>query len=361
MIKILGLFPFTNNGGITSWAKKYLSTFPNEEFLIIPVNNEPSHRRGNDSLLVRIYTGLIALKRIVKDVKQTIKQEKPQIMHTTTSGSLGALRDYIVGRICRKNALRCIMHCRYGCIPEDITSRSPIGALVRLSMRQYDQIWVLDTRSYSALNVIPEFSGKVKLTPNSIIVPNDVNLSPKQYTRIGFVGNLIPSKGLYELVEACTRCQVRLDIIGGGHPSVVNRVKSIAGTKLNESIFLQGRLPNDKAVSFMKELDIIALPTYYPSEAFPISILEAMSLGKLVISCPRAAIKDMLTDLNDKLCGLLVEPKSATAIEKAIKWAQIHKVEADKMCQKAYDKVRISYDTTIVYEQYRMNYRELLP
>ena len=67
---------------------------------------------------------------------------------------------------------------------------------------------------------------------------------------------------------------------------------------------------------------MIALPTYYPSEAFPISILEAMSRGKMVISCPRAAIKDMLTAVDGKPCGILVREKSVDDIVDAIKWCQ---------------------------------------
>ena len=85
----------------------------------------------------------------------------------------------------------------------------------------------------------------------------------------------------------------------------------------------------------MHSVDILALPTYYASEAFPISILEAMSLTKMVISCPRAAIKDMLTDLDGNPCGMLVEPKSTDAIINAINWCQTHRKEADLMCQKS--------------------------
>lgn len=66
----------------------------------------------------------------------------------------------------------------------------------------------------------------------------------------------------------------------------------------------------------------MALPTYYPWEAFPISIIEAMSLTRMVISCPRAAVKDMLTDLEGKPCGMLVEPKSTAAIVEAITGAR---------------------------------------
>ena len=110
----------------------------------------------------------------------------------------------------------------------------------------------------------------------------------------------------------------------------------------------------------MHEVDIVALPTYYPWEAFPISIIEAMSLTKMVISCPRAAIPDMLTDLDGNPCGILVPEKSVDGIVDAIMWCQTHKKEADKMCQKAYEKVYNCYRKEVVYKLYRENYRRLL-
>ena len=38
------------------------------------------------------------------------------------------------------------MHCRYGCITEDIQSKGLVGKLLRKAMDEYDQIWVLDSR-----------------------------------------------------------------------------------------------------------------------------------------------------------------------------------------------------------------------
>ena len=80
----------------------------------------------------------------------------------------------------------------------------------------------------------------------------------------------------------------------------------------------------------------------------------------MVISCPRAAVKDMLTDLEGKPCGMLVAPKSADAIVEAIEWLQSHKNEADEMCKKAYEKVYTCYRKEVVYDLYRTHYQELI-
>lgn len=362
-MKIIGLFPLTGNGGIASWTKKYMKTFPDEEHQFKFVNVSPSVPRAgglSETFLFRSFSGILAMFRILKELKQILKQDKYDILHTTTSGNIGSLRDYLVAKLCKKNGAKTILHCRYGCITEDIQSKGLVGYLLRKAMNEYDQIWVLDTRSYNALKSFNNLKNKVYLTPNSIEVTEDINLAPKEYRRVAFIGNLIPTKGLYELVEACVRTNVRLDIVGPGADSVVETIKHIIGDKLNNTIFIHGKLPNQEAVKFMHDVDIVALPTYYPSEAFPISIIEAMSLTKMVISCPRAAIKDMLTDLDGNPCGLLVKPKSADAIVEAINWCQTHKLEADSMCCKAYNKVNTCYKKEVVYNLYRSLYAKLV-
>ncbi len=360
---IIGLFPLTGNGGIASWTKKFAETFPDEEHQFTFVNVSPATPRAgglSETMLVRTVTGLLSMSRILKEVKSVLQKGGYDILHTTTSGNIGSLRDYRVAKLCKQYGVKTIMHCRYGCITEDIQSKGLIGQLLMKAMNEFDQIWVLDSRSYNTLKGIYGLKDKVYLTPNSIDVTEAMNPAPKNYTRVAFIGNLYPTKGLYELVDACTRVNVRLDIIGPGSEEVVEHVKKLAGDKMDKAIFLHGKLPNVEAVKFMHEVDIVALPTYYPWEAFPISIIEAMSLTKMVISCPRAAVKDMLTDLDGNPCGMLVAPKDADAIVEAINWCQSHKEEADAMCRKAYEKVKTCYSKEVVYDQYRSLYGKLV-
>ena len=362
-MKIIGLFPLTGNGGIASWTKKFANTFPDEKFQFTFVNVSPSAPRigaWGSNILVRTFTGLTSMLRILKELKTVMKSGDIDILHTTTSGNIGSLRDYCVARLCKHYGIKSIMHCRYGCITEDIKSNGLVGNLLRKAMNEFDQIWVLDSRSYNTLKCIEYLKNKVYLTPNSIDVSYDYLDTPKSYDNVAFIGNLIPSKGLFELTKACVCANVRLDIIGPGSDEVVARIRELAGNKIDKTIFIHGKLPNSEAVKFMSKVDIVALPTYYPSEAFPISILEAMSLTKMVISCPRAAVKDMLTDLDGNPCGMLVAPKSSKAIVEAIKWCQTHKEEADVMCQKAYEKVKTCYAKEVVYDLYRSLYLKLV-
>lgn len=359
-IKILFLAPIEGNGGIQSWTKRFMATFPDEKYIFTFVENS-SEGNGKGGISWRMIHGIQALRRITKDIKLLLKKQSFEIMHTTTSGDIGTLRDFIVAKMCQKDDIKTIMHCRYGCIPEVYASKGAKGKLLRKTMALYDNIWVLDRRTYNYLNSQKALVGKVFLTPNSIEVKYPLDDRQKSYKKVAFVGNLIPSKGLYELVEAVVRCEeTHLDIIGQNRDDVTAHIKELSGVEFGKRIVMHGRLLNAEAVAYMKSVDIVALPSYYPSEAFPISILEAMSLSKLVISTRRAAIPDMLTALNGSECGILVREKSVDDIVDAIKWCQAHPKEADQKCVRAYEKVKSCYSTEVVYEQYRSLYDKLV-
>jgi glycosyltransferase involved in cell wall biosynthesis len=357
-MNIIGLFPLTGNGGIASWTNKFLSTFPDNDYCFFPVNVSPDEKPSNR--LKRFCLGLRATRRIKKDISEIITENKIDILHTTTSGNLGSFRDIEIAWLCKKHGIKTILHCRYGCMPEDYNSRGIVGFLLRKSLSLFDQIWVLDKRTFNFLQNINHLNNKVFLTPNSIEVNSEVDFQQKEFKRVAFVGNLYPTKGLYELTEAALQCDVRLDIIGPGTEDVINHLKSLVGGEIDKRIFIHGKLPNNEAVEFMRDVDIIALPTYYSSEAFPISILEAMSLTKMVISCPRAAIPDMLTGMDGRPCGILVPERSVQGIADAFKWCQGNKEDANTMCRKAYEKVFNCYRTDVIYDIYRSNYNLLI-
>ena len=363
MKNIILLSLFQGNGGIASWSKKFIKTFTSNEYKIIPIDRTVTkHKQEDWNVIKRAVAGLSQVREILPTVKAAIKDNDAKLLHTTTSGSLGTWRDYCVARLCRKHGVKCVMHCRYGCITEDL-HRPVYGRFLRKTMALYDQVWVLDNRSARTMRQYRELAGRVHVTPNSIAVTPGLEIKPKAYKHVAFIANLVPSKWLFELVEAFVkldRDDMRLSIVGTGPEEVIDKVKQIADENTGKTIFMLGRLPNDKAVEFMKTIDILALPTYMQHEAFPISILEAMSLGKLVISTHRAAIGDMLTGMDGKPCGVFVSERSVGDIVDALGWCVSHPHEADALCRKAYEKVYSCYRMEVVYDLYRKHYGELI-
>ena len=353
--------PLHRTGGIASWGQKYYQTYYNPDIKLIAVDNAPN-RSDKAGLLERIVSGLFAARRVLHSIKEQCKKNKIDIIHTTTSGYIGSFRDILIGRFCKRKKIKSILHCHYGNIYDVLERKGAIRALTLKALSYYDQIWVLDRKSLDYLKNVKGIKGEVKLTPNSIEVKDKIVISPKEFRNIAFIGNLIPTKGIFELTKAVKQVKndIKLHIVGGGTPEVINHLKLIAGDELNSKIMIYGKLSNNEAVSFMESIDILALPTYMPVEAFPISILEAMSLGKLVISTKRAAIQDMLTGLDGCPCGIFVREQNIEDIANAITWCIGNTQKADLLCRKAYEKVYHSYRTEVVYDLYTACYQELL-
>ena len=112
-MKIIGLFPLTGNGGIASWTKKFTKTFPDEEYQFTFVNASPAIPRNRDlseMILFRTLSGVLAMFRILRELKSILKREHYDILHTTTSGNIGSFRDYCVVKLCKKYGVKTIMH-----------------------------------------------------------------------------------------------------------------------------------------------------------------------------------------------------------------------------------------------------------
>lgn len=346
-----------------SWAKNLLKDFSDEEFKLLPVSIVASSKNLQAGAAVRLWTGISDIIAIFKSLNKAKSENEFKVLHATTSGSLGMVRDLLVAKWCKKNNVKAILHCHYGRIPQVINNGGWRKSLLLNSIAKYSQIWVLDKKTKSVLSAFPELKDKVHITPNSYPVEANKEIKPKTFKKYVFMANLFPTKGFFELIEAFKKVEFQdteLHILGSGPDVIVEKLKNACGNLLGNRIIYHGKLPNDEAVELLSEMDSLVLPTYYPEEAFPISILEAMSNGKLVISTPRAAIPDMLTATDGSRCGIIVDEQNVEQLTEAINWAYTHNAEADELCKKAYEKVYNSYRTEVVYELYRSFYRELI-
>jgi glycosyltransferase involved in cell wall biosynthesis len=66
----------------------------------------------------------------------------------------------------------------------------------------------------------------------------------------------------------------------------------------------------------LRDADIFAFPTFYPNEAFPLVLLEAMAAGLPVISTTVGGIPDMVIDGET---GLLVPPGEVSSLASALR------------------------------------------
>ena len=125
-----------------------------------------------------------------------------------------------------------------------------------------------------------------------------------------FVGWLSEENGTDILVEAFARAvqgnnRARLYLVGTGEDSFVNKLKErIADNDITENVFFLGKRDNKEALDIISKCEVVVVPHQWPKEFGPVILLEAMALGKPVITSKIGATDEFVSDGEN---GFLVE------------------------------------------------------
>ncbi|KGR36768.1 putative polysaccharide biosynthesis protein [Vibrio campbellii] len=128
-----------------------------------------------------------------------------------------------------------------------------------------------------------------------------------------FMGVLGQRKGIYDLLNVVARLKssgYRLKLVVGGNGET-GKVKSVVKKLAIEDVvsvvgWIAGK---EKNLEFSK-CDVYVLPSY--NEGLPMAILEAMSIGKCVISTSVGGIPEVI---NDKVNGFVFYPGDLNSLE----------------------------------------------
>lgn len=144
-----------------------------------------------------------------------------------------------------------------------------------------------------------------------------------------FVGNIIESKGIRELMEAFLILDTRhknlaMVVIGDG--SGRKMLERKYSDRLNDSgVMFTGRLDLEEISMYMSASDILCLPSY--NEGVPNVLLESMACGIPVVATNVGGIPEIITDDD----GVLVEPENIDDLARGLEFA----------LQKKWDKTKI--------------------
>ncbi|MBL7738940.1 MAG: glycosyltransferase family 4 protein [Chitinophagaceae bacterium] len=132
-----------------------------------------------------------------------------------------------------------------------------------------------------------------------------------------FLGRIADHKGIFDLVNLITAEQHTLRgkckfIVGGNH-EVDRLLKAIEEGGIGDIVEYVGWVQDAEKDRFFSLCDYFILPTY--EEAMPMTILEAFSYGKPVISTPVGSIPEVVKDRQN---GYLFTPGDMTTLKKII-------------------------------------------
>lgn len=145
--------------------------------------------------------------------------------------------------------------------------------------------------------------------------PGKVAIRKNPIPKILFLSNLIPSKGVYVLLDALKilnekHINFECNFVGAETKEINVQVFNAEVNKrcLNGKVKYVGKQYGSDKIRYYDTSDIFVFPTYYTNECFPLVLLEAMDACLPCISTREGAIPDIIEDGET---GLLVNKQDA--------------------------------------------------
>ena len=168
---------------------------------------------------------------------------------------------------------------------------------------------------------------RVAVIPHGVDLPRYAVLTPAQLARAErlrselrgprflFVGRFVYYKGLDVLIEAMTRCDGTLILVGDGplHGAMRQQVAALA---LEHRVVFAGSVADEDLPAYYRASDVFVLPSVAESETYGLVQIEAMAAGVPVVS---TSLPTGVPWVNQHdVTGLVVPPRDVSALAGAL-------------------------------------------
>lgn len=253
-------------------------------------------------------TGKFSIKKVLEFVVIWYKTsfsvlfKRPDLVYfaLTTTG-MAFLRDVLLVALLKILGLKRIYHLHNKGI-RAFTGNAFYRRLYRFVFNNSDVILLSKSLYEDVKFFVPE--SRVHICPNGIqdfqTVFQKQKAKLKKQPEILFLSNLIETKGVFILLDACNllknkKIGFHCTFVGGeGDISEKDFIAKVNFLNLQNQISYAGKKFGQEKVKAFKDADIFVFPTYYSKECFPLVILEAMAAGLPVISTFEGGIPDII-------------------------------------------------------------------
>jgi glycosyltransferase involved in cell wall biosynthesis len=259
------------------------------------------------------------LKQLVKVFTFLSKQKEIQVVHIHSAKSGSLYRKLIIAFIAKKFFKKKVVnHIHTGHFKNFYDNSNWIS---KKSIRYYLQLndATITVSDFWKGYFIESFNLKNVYKLNNIVpTPGFRNKIEKENTvNFLFLGVITNKKGIFDLVNLIAENKKELEkkiklIIGGsGDSNLLQQI--IKNYQLENCIDFKGWVTGNEKEKLLQDSDVYILPSYF--EGVPISILEAMSFGKPIISTNVGGIPEVV---ENGVNGVLVTPGDKKALLNAM-------------------------------------------
>lgn len=345
-------------GGINVWGNNIINhhNITKSEIELCPISFDRVFGvREDTSAIARIIYGIRDYKASIDKAIARIKEGGIDVMHLCTSAQLSLFKDLYLLNRAKKLGVKTVVHFHFGRIPELLAKKNWEGQLLMNVCKVASSVAVMDLASFDALKNVGLTNVFYLPNPLSVEIMNQIsNLEgtiERQSNKILYVGHVIPTKGVYELVEACScLSNIELHVIGTCEDKTAEELTNIAMKQNGGKWFhLRGSIPHGDVIKEMLSAGVYILPSY--TEGFPNVILESMAASCAIVATNVGAIPEMLNFQTNEMCGIEISPRDTLSIVQNLKEIVLHPETQMELGRRAKQKVYKDYSMSSVWNQ----------
>ena len=362
-MNVLFCSPYLNSpdfvkGGIGIWAQNIISyclDTAQSDVELLPVSfDRKTYVSDSITFFSRIKSGIKEMRTPLSKSLQLIRNEKPDVVHICTSAGLALFRDYILAKAAKRKGVKVVIHFHFGRIPVLAKQKNWEWMLLKKVLLLCDTPIVMDKTSektlleagFSQTRYLPNPLGE-KVTKQVAEIEGKI---VRESRSLLFVGHVIKTKGVIELVKACARVpNIKLRVVGKISPGIQKEIEDIVSKCKNDNwLTIVGEMTQEEVIREFWKADLFVFPSY--TEGFPNVILEAMACRCPIVASNAGAIPEMLNIGKDP-CGVCFLPRSEEEVYKAIVSVIDNEQMKSNFAKKAKERVFSNYTIPVVWQQ----------
>jgi len=307
---------------------------------ILLINLSPSNDKdyGSGFRYRRILDVIVVLTKVLLI---EIKHRNNLFYITVAQSTLGFIKDMLIIKMLSLFRKNITAHIHGGNFNQFYNTQNSVTKyLIRHTYRRVENIIVLSEKFIEMFDFDSAILSKVKVVKNCCNLDFSLGLKKKinnNHIEITYLSNLIESKGFMDLLELAKMLKENnrsftINIAGDfvinkEEPSQISSIQELKNAfyskiekyNIKKHINYLGVVNPQNKDLLLKKTDFLVLPTKYNNEGQPISLIEGLAYGCVLLSTNYRAIPDMLIENETGLYIKNGEPSTIfSAIEKII-------------------------------------------
>lgn len=336
-------------GGVANWTRLVIDHAARDRRVEFHVINTSTSKRSADGRgwFDRILMQGLRMVRGARQLHHLLEDHAVDVVHLTTAGQLGLIRDLLFMTIARRQRVPVAYHLHFGRLPELARQQGVEWRFLARSLRRAAVVIALDHSTAEAIrSALPGVH--VVRVPNPVALETLPDPTGGTSRRIVFLGWVTPTKGIEDLLVAWPgfheeHADWDLQIIGPYEPGYLDSLYSrfeMAG------VTFTGEVPHEDALKSLAQAGILVLPSH--TEAFPYAVLEAMALARPVVATRVGAIPEILADG----CGVLIDPHDPHGLARELKALARDPVQRSELGRRGRERISRDFRIDGVFASY---------